>query len=194
MTESSDLDDRTEHEIYAIPFLRSVMAGTASIMCSYNKINGTYACENSHTLTQILKSEIGFQGFVVSDWGATHSTSPAANAGLDMEMPDSSFFDGTLVAAVNAGEVPEERIDDMATRILAAWYFLGQDSSSYPKVNFNSANPLDDATNEHVDVQDDHDVLVREIGSASIVLLKNTHGALPLKKPRTLVVIGELMV
>ncbi|KAI0034488.1 glycoside hydrolase superfamily [Vararia minispora EC-137] len=191
MTESSDVDDRTQHEVYALPFLRSVMAGTASVMCSYNKLNGTYACEDAHSLTRILKTELGFRGFVVSDWGATHSTAQAANAGLDVEMPDSRFFGQTLVAAVEAGAVPEARIDDMATRVLAAWYFLGQDSPAYPPVSFDARDPLNEELNAHVDVQADHDALVREIGKASVVLLKNARGALPLKRPRSIVVIGE---
>ena len=194
---SSNVDDRTEHEIYAAPFLRSVMAGVASVMCSYNLVNGTYACENNSTLNGILKSEFGFQGFVMSDWSATHSTISAIT-GLDMTMPGdvtfnsgTSYFGGNLTAYVQNGTIPEARVDDMATRILAAWYLLGQDSPSYPHTNFNAFHPLDEATNEHIDVQDDHDVLVRKIDTASMVLLKNVDGALPLKKPRTIVLVGS---
>jgi beta-glucosidase len=79
----------------------------------------------------------------------------------------------------------------MATRILASWYLLGQDSSKYPKTNFNAFLPLDEATNEHIDVQGNHGKLVREIDTASIVLLKNVKNALPLRKPRKLVLIGS---
>ncbi|KAH9028191.1 beta-glucosidase [Lactarius pseudohatsudake] len=194
---SSNVDDRTQHEIYAAPFLRSVMAGVASVMCSYNLVNGTYACENNSTLNSILKSEFGFQGFVMSDWGATHSTISAIT-GLDMTMPGditlnsgTSYFGANLTAYVQNGTIPEARVDDMAIRILAGWYLLGQDSPSYPHTNFNAFHPLDQATNEHIDVQDDHDKVVREIDTASVVLLKNVGGALPLKKPRTLVLIGS---
>ncbi|KZV61087.1 glycoside hydrolase family 3 protein [Peniophora sp. CONT] len=199
MEETSNADDRTLHELYALPFLRSVMAGVASVMCSYNAANGTYACENDRTLNQILKEEYGFQGYAMSDWYATHSTAPSVNAGLDMTMPGdiglvndtiSTYFGANLTAAVDSGEVPEGRLDDMAKRIIAAWYLLGQDNG-FPAVNFNTFDPLDDETNEHIDVQDDHDKLVREIGGASIVLLKNTNGTLPLNKPRTLAVIGS---
>ena len=195
--ESSNFDDRTEHEIYVAPFLRSVMAGVASVMCSYNLVNGTYACENNHTMDGILKNELGFQGFVMSDWGAQHSTI-SAMTGLDMTMPgnigsssNSSYFGANLTAYVENGTIPEARLDDMATRILASWYFLGQDSPDYPTTNFNAFFPFDEATNEHIDVQDDHGELVRKIDRSSIVLLKNVNGALPLKKPRKLVLIGS---
>ena len=201
MMESSNVDDRTQHEIYVAPFLRSVMAGVTSVMCSYNMVNGTYACENDHTINGILTNELGFQGFVMSDWTAQHSTI-SAMAGLDMTMPGPgdmipfgfyypSYFGANLTAYVLNKTIPEARLDDMATRILASWYFLGQDSPNYPKTNFNAFFPLDEATNEHIDVQDDHGKLVREIGTSSIVLLKNVNRALPLKKPRKLILIGS---
>ena len=80
------IDDRTLHEVYLWPFARSVEAGVGTIMCSYNKLNGTYACENDHVLNGILKNELNFRGFVHSDWIATHSTVKAVNNGLDMSM------------------------------------------------------------------------------------------------------------
>ena len=197
---SSNVDDRTQHEIYVAPFLRSVMAGVASIMCSYNLVDGTYACENNSTLNGILKNELGFQGFVMSDWTAQHSTI-SAMTGLDMTMPGSftfdisqpvlSYFGANLTAYVKNGTIPESRVDDMATRILASWSLLDQDSPDYPTTNFNAFHPFDEATNEHIDVQGDHNKLVREIDAASIVLLKNVNDALPLKKPRRLVLIGS---
>ncbi|EEB96511.1 hypothetical protein MPER_04343, partial [Moniliophthora perniciosa FA553] len=79
---SSNADDRTTHEVYAHPFMRSVQAGVASLMCSYNLINGTYACENDRILNDILKREYAFQGYVMSDWRATMSTISAIT-GLD---------------------------------------------------------------------------------------------------------------
>ncbi|KAJ7701453.1 beta-glucosidase [Mycena rosella] len=197
-TESSNVDDRCEHELYSIPFLRSVQAGVAAVMCSYNQINNTYACENDKTLNGILKGEFGFQGLVHSptDWGGTHSTTPAVMAGLDMTMPgspapgsNSSFFGTNLVAAVQNGSVPESRIDNMALRILAAWYLLGQDEG-YPAVNFDSHNNSapDD---QQVNVQGDHKVLIREIGKAATVLLKNTGNVLPFKGLKTIGIIGN---
>ncbi|KAF5335645.1 hypothetical protein D9758_017768 [Tetrapyrgos nigripes] len=179
-TTSSFVDSRTTHEIYAHPFLRSVMAGVGSVMCSYNAINSTYACENSPTINALLKSEYGFRGYMMSDWQATLSTFGSVEGGLDMTMPgditfDSgdSYFGGNLTEYVRNGTIPEERVDDMATRILAAWYLAHQDSPSYPTTNFNAFNIPDEATNERVNVQGDHYKIVREIGRAGIVLLKN---------------------
>jgi beta-glucosidase len=89
---SSNIDDRTMHELYLWPFANGVRAGTASIMCSYNRLNGSYGCQNSKTINGLLKTELGFQGYVVSDWQATHAGVDAINAGLDMDMPGESTF------------------------------------------------------------------------------------------------------
>ncbi|CAA7270033.1 unnamed protein product [Cyclocybe aegerita] len=196
-TSTSDIDDRTMHEIYAHPFLRSVMAGVGSMMCSYNQVNGTYACDNDKVMNDIVKREYGFQGFIMTDWFADHNTVSVSH-GLDMSMPGNSRgdtgqvpFGASLVEAVRNGEVPEGRVDDMAIRIIASWYLLHQDDPSYPPVSFSSYAPDDDATNLRVDVQDDHHKVVREIGAASAVLLKNVNGALPLgKKNRNIALIG----
>lgn len=90
--ENTFIDDQTLHEVYVAPFDAAVKAGVSSIMCSYNRLNGTHACGNKETLTKILRSEIGFKGFVTSDWGATHGVE-FINAGLDMEMPGPSAMD-----------------------------------------------------------------------------------------------------
>ncbi|QRW09292.1 glycoside hydrolase family 3 protein [Ceratobasidium sp. AG-Ba] len=195
---SSDVDDRTQHEIYARPFLRSVAAGVASFMCSYNQVNGTYACENDKILNGILKTEYGFPGYVMSDWWATHSTE-SANRGLDMEMPGGtgygipatqSWLGGNLTSYVQTGRVSQARLTDMATRIIAAWYLVGQEKG-YPAVNFDSRTIGSGPLNLHVDVQGDHYKGIREMGAASTVLLKNTKNALPLKKPISMAVIGS---
>ncbi|CAE6511818.1 unnamed protein product [Rhizoctonia solani] len=192
-TSSSNVDDRAQHELYAHPFLRSVMAGVASVMCSY--INGTWACENDYAQNVILKHQMGFQGYIMSDWQATHSTISAAR-GLDMTMPGDitfnsgdSYFGANLTAAVKDGKIAEDRVTDMAERIVAAWYLVGQDKN-YPAVNFDGFR-LQDPFNQHVDVQADHYKLVREMGAASTVLLKNVNGSLPLKKPITMALIGS---
>ncbi|OCH90098.1 beta-glucosidase [Obba rivulosa] len=194
--ESSDVDDRTEHEVYLVPFLHAVRAGVAAVMCSYNLVNDTYACENNRTLNQVLKGELGHRGFIMTDWSAQHSTLSAV-AGLDMSMPgDITYGSGTswwgpnLTAFVENATIPESRLDDMVTRILASWYFLGQDDPNYPQVSFNAFNNDDPATNEHVDVQDDHWTVVRAIGTAGTALLKN-NGALPLNKPKNIAIIGS---
>jgi beta-glucosidase len=87
------VDDQTLHEVYVAPFEAAVRAGVASIMCSYNHINGPFACGNESTLTKILREQVGFKGFVTSDWGATHAVN-FINAGLDMEMPGPSALVG----------------------------------------------------------------------------------------------------
>ncbi|KAF9015366.1 glycoside hydrolase family 3 protein [Cyathus striatus] len=192
---SSNVDDRTQHELYAAPFLRSVQANVAAVMCSYSQVNGSFACENDKMLNGILKGEFGFPGYVMSDWQAKHSTT-SVNKGLDMTMPGdvtfnsgTTYFGTTLINAVNSGTVPQSRVDDMALRILAAWYLLGQDSG-FPAVNFNSWN-INGPGNSHVNVQADHKDVIRQIGSASTVLLKNSAQVLPLKAPKSIGIIGS---
>jgi beta-glucosidase len=100
-------------------------SGAGAIMCSYNRINGTYACENPYTLSEVLKKDFGFKGFVVSDWGATQSTVKAAMAGLDVEMPGNDSFGEPLKKAVQSGEVPMERLNDMVHRVLRTEFDAG---------------------------------------------------------------------
>lgn len=179
-------------------------------MCSYNQINNSYGCQNSHTLNYLLKGELDFQGFVMSDWQAQHSGVSSALAGLDMTMPGdvlfnsgSSYWGANLTIALLNGTVPQWRLDDMATRIVAAWYYVGRDNSSVP-INFDSwttdtfgnqhffAKQGFSLINEHVDVRDEHANMIRHIGSASTVLLKNTDNALPLTgKEKFTAVFGE---
>lgn len=140
---SSNIDDRTLHEIYAWPFADAVKAGVASVMCSYNQVNNSYACQNSKLLNGVLKDELGFQGFVQSDWLAQRSGVASALAGLDMSMPGDgltwqdgkSLWGSELTKAVLNSSVPMERLNDMVGRIVAAWYQLGQDDESrWPNV------------------------------------------------------------
>jgi beta-glucosidase len=122
-----DVDSQTLHEIYLQPFADAIKAGVSSVMCSYNVVNGYQACGNATTLTQILRNELGFTGFVTSDWGANHGTT-YINAGLDMEMPGEasiggfslpSFFNKTAMkAAIKSGAVQESRITEAVGRIL----------------------------------------------------------------------------
>ena len=92
--------------------------GASSVMCAYSTINGAWACENGYTQDTVLKGRWRFPGFITSDWGATHSTAAAATNGLDMQMPDTSYFAAALKAAVLAGTVPMSRLNDMVGRIL----------------------------------------------------------------------------
>jgi beta-glucosidase len=116
---SSNIDDKTMHELYLWPFADAVHAGSGSIMCSYNRVNNSYGCQNSKTLNGLLKTELGYQGFVVSDWGAQHGGVSNAIAGMDMAMPNGGVFWGSnLSIAVTNGSVPISRLDDMATRFV----------------------------------------------------------------------------
>jgi beta-glucosidase len=102
------------------PFAEAVRAGTGTIMCSYNEINQTHSCADDHTLNRMLKTELGFQGAVISDWGGTWDTESSAIGGLDISMPGTAFdgifgnfFGNELTALVRNGTVSEARLDDM---------------------------------------------------------------------------------
>ena len=192
------------------PFADAVRAGIASIMCSYNQVNNSYACQNSHMLNYLLKGELDYQGFVVTDWQGQHSGVGSALAGLDMTMPGDTLFNSgqsywgaNLTVAVLNGTVPQWRLDDMCIRIIAAWYYVGRDNASIP-INFDAwttdtygyqhffAKEGYTLINEHVDVRQEHADLIRQIGSASTVLLKNTNNALPLTgKEKFTAVFGD---
>ncbi|KAK0666909.1 family 3 putative glycoside hydrolase [Cercophora samala] len=205
---SSNIDDKTMHELYLWPFADAVRAGVGSFMCSYQQVNNSYGCQNSKLMNGLLKDELGFQGFVLSDWQAQHTGAAAAAAGLDMSMPGDtefntgvSFWGTNLTLAVLNGTVPAYRIDDMAMRIMAA-FFKVQKSVELDPINFSfwsldTYGPIHWAAgegyqqiNHHVDVRADHGNLIREIAAKGTVLLKNT-GSLPLNKPKFVAVIGE---
>ncbi|EPE28270.1 Beta-D-glucan exohydrolase, C-terminal [Glarea lozoyensis ATCC 20868] len=204
---SSNIDDQTLHELYLWPFADAVKAGTTSIMCSYNRLNGTYACEDERMLTQVLRNELGFRGYVVSDWFATHSTSKVANAGLDMEQPGElppgvktshgggGYFGPSLEAAVEVGNVTMERVDEMARRLMTPYYLLQQDDPDYPTVDPSMPYLLaisNDGWESGLlggrpeggipgrDVRANHKELIRKWGASAAVLLKNDDGILPL--------------
>ncbi|PWY72425.1 hypothetical protein BO70DRAFT_297934 [Aspergillus heteromorphus CBS 117.55] len=208
---SANIDDKTMHELYLWPFADAVRAGVGAIMCSYNQINNSYACQNSYALNKLLKGELGFQGFVMSDWEAHHSGASAAMAGLDMSMPGDVVFDsgtsywGTnLTIGVLNGTVPQWRVDDMAVRIMAAYYKVGRDRLWTPpnfsswtrdeygfKYYYSSEGPYE-VVNHFVDVRRNHSDLIRRIGADSTVLLKNDGCALPLTgTERKVALIGE---
>src|SRR5437764_12661698 len=121
----AQLDERTLQEIYTLPFEAAVKDGhIGAVMGAYNKINGTFCCEHPHVLTEILRRQLGFAGWVVSDFQATHSTVEAANAGLDVELdvPPASYFGNRLLEAIGAGQVSLATIDDKVRRILRSMF------------------------------------------------------------------------
>src|SRR5882724_10552109 len=137
----------------------------SSVMCSYNKVNGDWACENDWLLNHVLKGAWHFPGFVVSDWDGTHSTEKAAMAGLDMQMPGEEYFGEALKQAVTAGRVPVRRLDDMVHRLLRSMFSAGViDHPPMPRSVIDPFRGLEDA---------------QHIAEESIVLLKND-GTLPL--------------
>ncbi|KAK9469439.1 glycosyl hydrolase family 3 N terminal domain-containing protein [Lipomyces arxii] len=199
---SSNVDERALREIYAWPFADAIRAGTASVMCSYNQVNQSQACQNSYLMNGILKDELGFQGFVMSDWNGQRSGVASVLAGLDMSMPGDGlgwadgipYLGSNLTIAVLNGSVPIWRLDDMATRVMAAYFKVGQDPKTYPVPNFSSFTlathgPIYPGTTEspsgkvnyHVNARGDLSrEIVRAVAQESIVLVKNTKNALPL--------------
>ncbi|KAK3685401.1 glycosyl hydrolase family 3 N terminal domain-containing protein [Podospora appendiculata] len=186
---SSNIDDKTMHELYLWPFQDAVHAGTGNIMCSYNRLNNSYGCANSKSLNGLLKTELGFEGFVVSDWGAQHAGVATALAGLDMAMPSDDLWGSHLADAVKNGSVPESRLDDMATRIVAAWYQLGQDKG-FPMPGIGMAADL---TKPHNIIDGRNSSFRSTLFDGAVeghVLVKNTRNSLPLKTPSMLSVFG----
>ncbi|KAK0743053.1 glycoside hydrolase family 3 protein [Schizothecium vesticola] len=184
---SSNVDDRTLHELYAFPFMDALRAGAGGVMCSYQRANHSYACQNSKLLNGILKTELGFEGFVVSDWDGQMSGVASALAGLDLTMPSAGLFGPHLLRAVHNGSVPLPRLADMATRLLAAHHHRRQ-HLSYPPLTIYPPSPP--SRHPPVDVQSDHALLIRRIATAGTVLVKNLNSTLPLLSPRYLAIYG----
>src|SRR6185437_7999679 len=124
---SAEITKKSARESDLLAFEIAIgIAKPSGVMCSYNRVNGTYSCENDWLLNQVLKKDFHFKGFVVSDWGGTHSTVKAALAGLDQEMPgDDGYFGEALKKAVQDGKVPMSRLDDMDHRILRSMFAAG---------------------------------------------------------------------
>ena len=174
---SADIDARPLHEIYLRGFRHVVEhAAPWTVMCSYNRINGVYASENRWLLTDVLRGEWGFDGLVVSDWGAVSNRVAALSAGLDLEMPSTNgVTDAQIVAAVESGALAQSALDTAAERVLAL----------VEKVRSN----LDPSADYD---RDAHHALARDVAARSVVLLKND-GILPLDPTAntTIAVIGE---
>ena len=177
MRSSSDVDPRPLREIYLRGFQRVVEdAQPWTVMCSYNRINGVYASEDPWLLTRVLRDEWGFEGLVISDWGAVNERVPGLRAGMDLEMPSSGgVTDAQIVGAVNDGTLDESILDAAARRVLD---LVRKATEGAGRIE----GPLD---------VDAHHALAREAAGRSIVLLKNESGLLPLAKEARLAVIGE---
>ncbi|KAF4440063.1 hypothetical protein F53441_12385 [Fusarium austroafricanum] len=197
---SSNIDDRTMHELYLWPFADAVHAGVSSVMCGYNRVNGTYSCENKHLINNLLKKELGFEGYVMSDFLATPAGFDSVKAGLDMNQPGpvslipliESYWGDNLINAVKNETLSEKDLDKMARRILTPYFYLGQDKdyppidpSSQPLVYNGFKYPYPGPTPVGRDVRGNHSAIIREIAAAGTVLLKNENDILPLNKSLT---------
>jgi beta-glucosidase len=190
---------RTLQEIYQPAFKMAVQQGeTGAIMCSYNRVNGTYACENAQELTDTLRDAWKFDGLVMSDWGALHSTVKAARAGMDLEMPGvadennltpidqlfgGQYFGAKLKAAVLNGSVPEATLDAMVSHILTAMFRIGL---------FDHPLPAPADVKNAVVSTPAHQALSTKIATNGTVLLKNSRSLLPLTRSvKSIAVIGD---
>ncbi|WP_225839100.1 beta-glucosidase [Streptomyces sp. NK08204] len=166
--------ERTMHELELRGFEAAVRAGTGAVMGAYNKVDGTYACENRTLLTGILREQWGFTGWVMSDWFAAHSTAAALTAGLDMEMPDDTCFGTALKTAVRDGSVPERYVDRAVRRVLTVMDRFGLLDGTPP------ARPERDAGAGAA--------VALEVAKAGATLLRNEHRTLPLDAGRIAVI------
>jgi beta-glucosidase len=174
-----NISKRAARESDLLAFEIGVTEGhPAAVMCSYNRVNGDFACENQYLLNEVLKKDWKFPGFVLSDWGGTHSAEKASAAGLDNEEPGSFFFSDKLKAAVDAGTVPPAELDEHVHRILRSMFAAGV--IDYPR----QRSVIDPFTGFET---------ARKIEENGIVLLKNEHATLPLNSTRlhTIAVIGS---
>ena len=180
-TMSADISQAAARESDLLAFEIAIETGhPGSVMCSYNRVNSVYACENDWLLDKVLKHDWHYPGYVMSDWGAVHSAANAALAGLDQESAGETFdkevyFGAPLRAAVKAGRVPQTRIDDMVLRILCSLFANGV--IDHPAVQA----PIDFAADRRV---------AQRVEEAGAVLLRNQHALLPLSANQSVVVIG----
>lgn len=177
MTSNSQVDERALREIYLSAFEMIVKeAKPTTIMACYNRINGEYGCANKHLLTDILRNEWGFDGAVISDWGATVDILKCLKAGLDLEMPDSrGYHPGIIKKAYDEGEISEELINTKVRNVLKSITSLAENTDAKEAIDY-----------------DRHHEIARQIEDECAVLLKNENNALPVSKDKHLIVVGEL--
>jgi beta-glucosidase len=173
---NANVDKRAMRETDLLAFQIALgISDAGAVMCSYNRVNGDYACENQYLLRDVLKRDFKFKGFVLSDWGGTHSTTKASHAGLDQEEPGTFFFGDDLKKAVESGEVSQEELNDHVHRVLRTLFAAGL---------------FDHPVQMQVPDVDRGLALAQSIAEKSIVLLKNQGGVLPLSGVRTIALIG----
>ena len=172
-------DRRSLRETDLLAFQIAIQeSDVGTVMCAYNKLNGEYACENPYLINEVLKKTWGYKGWVMSDWGATHSTVASALAGFDQEMPSGKYYGEGLKAAIENGKVPVARLNDMVHRILRTAYAVGiYDNPPVPR----PVNPFPGAD------------VAQKVAEQGIVLLKNVGAQLPLKASaiQSIAVIGS---
>ncbi|MCT9080202.1 beta-glucosidase family protein [Streptomyces fulvoviolaceus] len=170
------VDEQTMHELELRGFEAAVGVGTGAVMGAYNKVNGTFACENKTLLTDILRGRWGFDGWVMTDWFAAHSTKEALVAGLDMEMPDGTYFGTALKSAVQNGSVSERYVDRAVRRILSVMDRFGLlDGSAPPRPDRDAKAGA---------------AVALEVAKAGATLLRNERHTLPLTGRGGIAVIG----
>src|SRR5882724_7881439 len=173
-----NIDERSMREVDLLAFEIGIRDGNpAGVMCSYNRVNGEYACDNKYLLTDVLKKEWKFPGFILSDWGAAHSIAKASSVGMDHEQPNEYFYGDAMKKAVEAGQVPMAEVDDHVRRIVRSMFATGV---------------IDDQPQKGVvDVMGGFDV-AQHIAENSMVLLKNDKKQLPLdaSKIKSIALIG----
>lgn len=194
MCVSAEVDERALREIYLAAFEEIVKSSEpASVMCSYNKINGTYSSENPTLLNDILRDEWGFDGLVMSDWGAVSDRVKGVPAGLDLEMPGSfGINEEKLIDAVEQGDLDEEAVDNAVKRVLEfvdkyTGFLSDKDSEDIDKMKDGEVSSI--RTRKGFDYVADHKK-ARKFAQESMVLLKND-GALPLKKEEKILFVGD---
>jgi len=173
-----NIDERSMRETDLLAFEIGIRDGRpAAVMCSYNRVNGEYACDNKYLLTDVLKEEWKFPGFVLSDWGAAHSIAKASAAGMDHEEPNEYFYGEALKKAVEAGQVPLSQVDDHVRRILRSMFVTGV---------------IDDPPQKSVVDVDAGFEISRHVAEEGIVLLKNDNRQLPLNasQVKSIAIIG----
>jgi len=179
---SVEIDERTLQEVYLPHYRKAVEHGVASVMSAYNKVRGEWCGENRHLLTEVLREDWGFRGFVTSDWmWGVYDGKRGVHAGLDIEMPRGLHYGDNLKTLVESGQVPRAEVDESVRRIVCTklQFLTREDPQAYPKSLAGSA---------------EHAALAREVAEKAMVLLKNDGAVLPLDKARVkkIAVVGHL--